>query len=53
MMAIGAVQLGGALYFCFIGGMEGILSPVAAVTLVWPLAALLLFLGWRLRRVEF
>ena len=52
LRAIGDVQLGGALYFCWIGGMEGILSPLAAVALVWPVVALLLFLGWRLRRTQ-
>ena len=52
LMAIGAVQVSGALYFCWIGGMEGILSPVAAAALVWPLAALLMYLGGRLRRIE-
>jgi hypothetical protein len=51
LIGIGAVQLAGALYFCWAGGMDGVLSPVAAVTLVWPLAALLMFLGGRLRRV--
>jgi hypothetical protein len=52
LMAIGAVQVSGALYFCWIGGMEGILSPVTAVLMGWPVAALFLFLGERLRRVE-
>ena len=51
-MAIGAVQFGGALLFCLGGGMDGLLSPVAAVAAVWPIAALLLFLGGRLRKVE-
>ncbi|MBL8235860.1 MAG: hypothetical protein JNM66_00470 [Bryobacterales bacterium] len=51
LMGIGAVQLLGALYFCWAGGMDGVLSPVAAVAVVWPVAALLWFLGRRLRRV--
>ncbi len=51
-MAIGAVQFGGALYFCLGGGIDGILSPVAAVAAVWPIATLLLFLGGRLRKLE-
>jgi hypothetical protein len=50
LMGIGAVQLGGALIYCFRGGVEGILSPVAAIAAVWPVAALLLFLGGRMRR---
>lgn len=52
LMVMGAVQVSGALYFCWIGGMEGILSPVTAVTFAWPVAALLMFLGERLRQVE-
>ena len=51
LITIGAVQLSGALYFCWTGGIDGILSPVAAVTAVWPVAALLVFLGGRLRRI--
>jgi hypothetical protein len=50
LMGIGAVQLGGALYFCFRGGIDGILSPVAALAAIWPVAAILLFVGGRLRR---
>lgn len=49
-MAAGFVQAGGAVYFCWTGGMEGMLSPVAAVAAVWPVAALLLYLGVRMRR---
>ena len=52
LMGIGAVQAGGALYFCWRGGVDGILSPVAAVAAVWPVAALLVFLGGRLRKGE-
>ena len=52
LMAIGAVQVSGTVYFCWTGGMEGILSPVAAVAFAWPVAALLMFLGGRLRQVE-
>lgn len=52
LMGIGSVQVAGALYFCLKGGMDGILSPVAAVALVWPVAAVLVFLGGRLRRLE-
>ena len=52
LMALGAVQAGGALYFCWKGGMDGILSPVAAVAAVWPVATLLVFLGGRLRKVS-
>ncbi len=51
-MGIGAVQAGGALYFCWKGGLDGILSPVAAVAAVWPVATLLMFLGGRLRKVS-
>ena len=51
LMAIGTVQVAGALYFCWKGGLDGILSPVAAVAAVWPVAALLVFLGGRLRKV--
>lgn len=50
LIAIGAVQVLGATYFCWSGGMEGRLSPVAAVAAIWPVAALLLFLGSRMRR---
>ena len=50
-MAIGTVQVAGASYFCWKGGLDGILSPVAAVAAVWPVAALLVFLGGRLRKV--
>lgn len=52
LIGIGAVQAGGALYFCWKGGVDGILSPVAAVAAVWPVATLLVFLGGRLRRVS-
>jgi len=52
LMAIGAVQAGGALYFCWIGGMEGVLSPVAAIAAIWPVVALLLFLGRGLSRIQ-
>jgi hypothetical protein len=50
LMGIGAVQAGGALIFCFRGGIDGILSPVAALAAIWPVAAILLFVGERLRR---
>jgi len=48
LIGIGLVQAGGAVYFCVRGGMEGMLSPVAAVAAIWPVAALLLFLGVRM-----
>lgn len=52
LVAIGAVQVAGALYFCWLGGLDGILSPVAAIAAMWPVAALLFFVGGRLRKVE-
>ncbi len=50
LIGMGAVQAGGALYLCVGGGVDGILSPVAAVAAAWPVAALLCFLGGRLRQ---
>jgi len=50
LMGIGGVQFAGAAYFCWVGGMEGVLSPVAAVAAIWPVASLMLFLGGKLRR---
>jgi hypothetical protein len=52
LIGIGAVQVAGALYFCWKGGLDGVLSPVAAVAAVWPVAGLLVFLGGRLRKVS-
>jgi hypothetical protein len=49
LMGIGGVQVAGAVYFCFKGGVEGIVSPVAAVAAIWPVAALLVYLGGRMR----
>ena len=51
LMAIGAVQVGGGLYLCW-AGMDGDISPLTVVMMGWPVAALFMYLGGRLRSVE-
>ena len=52
MMGLGLVQLGGIVYFCAQGGMEDVVSPVTAAAMGWPVAALLVYLGGRMRKAE-
>lgn len=51
LIGLGLVHAGGAAYFCWTGGLEGILSPAAAVAAGWPIAAVFLYLGSRMRRI--
>lgn len=52
LMGLGLVQLGGIVYFCAQGGMEDVVSPVTAAAMGWPVAALLVYLGGRMRKAE-
>ena len=52
LIGLGLVQLGGIVYFCARGGMEDVVSPVTAAAMGWRLAALLVYLGGRMRRAE-
>jgi len=49
LMGIAGSQLAGLAWFCWTGGIEGMVSPVAAVAVVWPIGALLGYIGWRMR----
>lgn len=49
LMGIAGWQLAGLAWFCWAGGIEGMVSPVAAFAVVWPIAALLGYIGWRMR----
>lgn len=49
LMLLGLLQAAGAVYVCWQGGVEGVLSPPAVLVAATPMAALFLFLGFRLR----
>jgi hypothetical protein len=49
LILTGVCQIGVVCWFSTRGGAEGVLSPAAALTIAWPLAVLLVYVGLRLR----